>query len=109
VRFADPFRPDHGPTPVPIVRSSRGAVSRCPCCGHLHVEFGNAFLMLRPGGLRRLRRIVDELREDEPGVGGGGERAILRTGEDTAFAFDPAELRELHTLLTEVERALPHG
>jgi len=107
VRFADPLRPDHGSTPVPIVRSPRGAVSRCPCCGHLHVEFGNAFLMLRPGGLRRLRRIVAELREDETEVGGDVERAILRTGEDTAFAFDPTELRELHALLTEVERALP--
>lgn len=58
-----------------LAASSRGVVTRCPCCGDLDLEFDGVRVTLTGGQLRQMRRTLAAVRAEESAPWGWALRA----------------------------------
>lgn len=91
-----------------LVRSDRGTVLRCPCCGDPELRFDGVGVTLTPGELRKMRATLqaaqDEADRRRP-VGGWALRAET-LGQTAYFHLYGDDVDALADLLAQAEAVL---
>jgi hypothetical protein len=102
--------PDHHDLRSELIAStSRGHATRCPCCGALHLRFGNAVLNLDASDLEQLVSAVRSIHRKPRSRTGSVDDAFMELyfgNTGVGFAFDAREIAELEQLLIDVERRI---
>jgi hypothetical protein len=110
----EPFRPRPTPAsggrareaapadPLLVFETAGGRVRRCDCCDTLRVHFGAALLAVDTAGFATLLDTVAAFDRGDTPLGPWPEgHALIHVGETgAAFAFTPAEIADLHRLLS---------
>jgi len=81
-----------------LAESAQGAVSRCPCCGDLDLQFGDVGVTLSAAQLRQMRRTLAAVRSQEDAPWGWALRAETAR-ESTVFRLVGDDAAELAGLL----------